>query len=198
MATTAAPPISRLRVPAEEELPASVRAIFDATRRSKGRVDNWSQAVSLGGEHFARLAAYFGPLLAPTGARLPWEERELIATVVSAETGCSYCRLNHTHSLGEALGGDVQTALRVALDFREVEELTPRQRALGELAAKIAVAPRSVEEADLDGLREHGLDDEDLFEAIQLASIFAALNRLSIVLGVRPDDAFFAIGGAAS
>lgn len=37
-------PLSRLRVPAEDEVSPRVAAIFEGTRRSLGHVDNWTRA----------------------------------------------------------------------------------------------------------------------------------------------------------
>lgn len=83
----------------------------------------------------------------PTQGLLPYADREILATVTSAENGCSYCRLNHAGSLGEALG-DRRLGTRVAIDFREVRELSPRHRVLAEFASTLALHWRDAGAAD--------------------------------------------------
>lgn len=187
---TRQPSLSRLEVPDEADVPAELRRTFDTFRRTLGYVPNWAKAFSLGGAHAVRFNEYILPFLDPLQGRLPHVERELVSTVVSAENGCAYCRLNHAQTLGQALG-DTKLAKRISLDYRHVDELSERQRSLSDFAAKITHTPREISERDFDVLRSVGLDDEDIFEVVQLASLFSAANRISIVLNVVPDDEFF-------
>jgi uncharacterized peroxidase-related enzyme len=184
-APAAAEPLSRLRVPAEDEVSPRIRAIFEATRRSLGHVDNWTRAVALGGDHFVRLSAYLGPLIAGPGP-LTHREREIIATVVSAENRCSFCHPFHVDALAGVIG-DRWLAERIAFDHREVRELSEREHLLADLTIKITHDPRAITDADLDALRPHGLDDEGILEAIQLAALINATNRITIALAVLPD-----------
>lgn len=183
--------ISRLRVPELEELPAKVRGQIDSLTATLGYTPNWIRAFALGGAHAARFNDYLLALLDPAQGLLPYVDREILATVTSAENGCSYCRLNHAGSLGDALG-DRRLGTRVAIDFREVRELSSRHRVLAEFASKLALHPTEVEDADIAALRELGLSDEQIYEAVQVVAVFAAANRFSIFLQVTPDDQFFA------
>ena len=72
-----------------------------------------------------------------------------------------------------------------------MRELTPRQRILADFAATLSVHPGDVSDDDLSALRNLGLDDAAIYEAIQVVAAFAAANRFSIALQVRPDDQFF-------
>jgi uncharacterized peroxidase-related enzyme len=182
--------ISRLHVPELDELPAKLRRQIDAITAQLGYTPNWIRAFALGGAHTARLNEWLLALLDPNQGLLPYEDRDLLATVTSAENGCSYCRLNHAVTLGDALG-DRKLGTRIAIDYREVRELTSRQRTLADFASKVAKHPNDVTDADLDGLRELGLGDEEIFEALNVIAVFSAANRLSIVLQVTPDDQFF-------
>jgi uncharacterized peroxidase-related enzyme len=193
-ATLTKPDISRLHVPESDELPEGLRAQIDALTKQLGYTPNWIRALALGGAHAERFNTYLLALLDPDGGLLPYVDREILATVTSAENGCSYCRLNHAGSLGAALG-DAQLGTRVAIDYREVRELSPRHRTLARFASKLALRPREVEDGDIESLRELGWDDRQIFEAVQIVSVFAAANRFTIFLQVRPDDQFF---GAAS
>ncbi|MGV9480631.1 peroxidase-related enzyme [Gordonia aichiensis] len=182
--------ISRLDVPEIDALPDELQRQIRAIERQVGYIPNWVRAFALGGAHAARFNEYILGLLDPNAGLLPYADRELIATVSSAENGCSYCRLNHAVSLGDALG-DRKLGTRIAVDYRDVRELTPRQRILADFAATLSVHPGDVSDDDLSALRNLGLDDAAIYEAIQVVAAFAAANRFSIALQVRPDDQFF-------
>lgn len=182
--------ISRLDVPEIDALPVELQRQIRAIERQVGYIPNWVRAFALGGAHAARFNEYILGLLDPNTGLLPYADRELIATVSSAENGCSYCRLNHAVSLGDALG-DRKLGTRIAVDYRDVRELTPRQRVLADFAATLSVRPGDVSDDDLSALRNLGLDDAAIYEAIQVVAAFAAANRFSIALQVRPDDQFF-------
>ncbi|GAC70978.1 peroxidase-related enzyme [Gordonia soli] len=182
--------ISRLTVPEIADLPQALQDQLASLERQLGYIPNWARAFALGGAHAARFNDYLLALLDPNSGLLPYVDREILATVTSAENGCSYCRLNHAGSLGEAIG-DHKLGTRVAIDYREVRELSARHRTLAEFASKLALHPGEVTDADIDVLRELGLTDEAIYEAVHVVSAFAAANRFSIFLQVTPDDQFF-------
>jgi uncharacterized peroxidase-related enzyme len=183
--------ISRLHVPALDDLPTELAAQLESLERALGYIPNWARAFGLGGAHAARFNTYLLALLDPKSGALPYVDREILATVASAENGCSYCRLNHAGSLGDALG-DRKLGTRVAIDFREVRELSERHRTLARFSSKLSLHPREVDDADIELLRELGLDDQQIYEAVHVVAAFAAANRFSIFLQVAPDDQFFA------
>jgi uncharacterized peroxidase-related enzyme len=175
--------ISRLRVPNERQLALSVRALVE---RHDG--DNWIRALSLNPDTARRFAGYFESLFGGAG-RLPLAERELIAVVVSAENGCGLCEIHHTRALGSLLA-DAERAQRIALDHHLVQ-LSRREHALVELALQITRRPKTVSTEDLQALRDAGLSDEDILEAVETISWFNHTNRIFISLGVVPDAKYF-------
>lgn len=181
---------SRLPVPDRAALPPKLRAQFDALEKQLGYLPNWASSWGLGGENTVRLIEYLLPLLDPSRGELSYADRELLATVTSAENGCSYCRLNHTKSLTEALGDKI-LATRIGLDYREVPELTDKQRALAEFASKVALHTHEVTDADYQRLQELDYTPAQIFEALLVITVFAAANRLTVALNVIPDRQFF-------
>lgn len=181
--------ISRLRVPEESDLPPVLQRFFDSYRRDEGFVPNYFRAFALNADNLARLNGYQGQLLDESRGYLPIREREVIALVVSSENRCSYCHVFHVDSLGKVLK-DKGKAERIALDYRK-EELTPRERALADLAVTITHRPRDLHDDDIDRLRELGLDDHQILEAIELAALINCTNRVCISLGVPVDREFF-------
>ena len=186
MATTGSTerPISRLAPVDLAAAPDDVQKLVDAHHG-----EHWIQVLAGNPDTARRFAGYFGSLFAARGTRLPLEERELIAVVVSATNGCGLCEIHHTHGLGEVLGDHAQ-ARRVALDHH-LAELTPRQHAIVAFAEKLTRAPKSLGPADLDALRAVGLDDQDLIEVVETSAWFNHTNRIFIALGVLPDAKFF-------
>lgn len=185
--------ISRLRVPTDDELSPSVAAVLAQTEKQSGFIPNWLRGFALDEGHFERLNAYLFPLVQGDPAvpsSLTRREREILATVVSVRNGCAYCHALHVHELAEFLG-DAWLAHRISLDHREVPELSDREHALIELALTVTDEPGGVSDAEIDALRGFGLSDADIFEAVQITSVFNATNRISLALGLLPDPEIF-------
>ena len=176
-------PISRLPIPETGDLPENVRKVVDAHHQ-----ENWVRALSVNGQTVGRFAGYFESLFSPRG-HLPLQERELIAVIVSAANGCGLCTIHHTRALGDVLD-DHARAQRIALDDHLVS-LSKRERALADLARKITLTPKSVGQEDFGRLREAGLSDAEILEAVETSSWFNHTNRIFISLGVVPDEKFF-------
>jgi uncharacterized peroxidase-related enzyme len=177
--------ISRLRLPADADLADDIRSLAAANHD-----ENWIRVLSVNPETARRFTAYFGSLFDSKGGRLPIRERELIAVVVSSTNGCGLCEIHHTAALGDALDDKIK-ARRVALDHH-LAPLTPREHALVDLAHKVTTDPKSVKPGDFDRLRDAGLDDEDILEAVETSAWFNHTNRIFISLGVIPDEKYFA------
>lgn len=65
--------------------------------------------------------------------------------------------------------------------------LTPREVALLDFAVKLTVHPRDVRRDDLEALREHGLNDEQLVDAVHCIGYLNFINRVLDGLGVDPE-----------
>jgi uncharacterized peroxidase-related enzyme len=65
--------------------------------------------------------------------------------------------------------------------------LTPREVAILDYAVKLTKQPLEVRRTDLDALREHGLNDEQLVDAVQCVGYFNFINRVLDGLGVDPE-----------
>jgi len=176
--------IGRLNVPEFDTLSDDLRQLIE-----QHGGDNWIRALSLNPDTARRFTQYFEKLFSVANGRLPIDERELIAVVVSRTNGCGLCAIHHAHALGEALRDRVQ-ARRIALDYH-LAELSPRQLALAEIAEAITTSPRAITGKDFDRLRSLGLDDADILEAVETASWFNHTNRIFIATGVVPDEKYF-------
>ena len=61
-------------------------------------------------------------------------------------------------------------------------------------AVKLARTPEEVVEEDLDVLRTHGFDDEDIWDIGAITALFALSNRMAQLTGMEPNDEFFLLG----
>jgi uncharacterized peroxidase-related enzyme len=72
--------------------------------------------------------------------------------------------------------------------WRELESLSPRERALCDVAEKLSATPSRMVEADWQPLRDLGFDDEALLEIGHVVGIFNYLTRLADGFGLALDD----------
>jgi uncharacterized peroxidase-related enzyme len=82
---------------------------------------------------------------------------------------------------------------QVVADHRHAE-LTPREHALVEFAAKVTHEPAAVGEADIERLRSHGLTDSDIWDAGAVAAFFNLSNRMASLADMRPNPEFYPLG----
>ena len=61
-------------------------------------------------------------------------------------------------------------------------------RAVLEFAEQVTLAAYTVQPSDLDLLRSHGLDDETIFDVVEVVGFFNSINRIADALGVELED----------
>lgn len=71
--------------------------------------------------------------------------------------------------------------------WREVASLTPRLRALLEVAEKLSANPTRMVESDWKPLREMGFDDRACLEVAHVVGLFNYLTRLADGFGLQLD-----------
>ena len=71
-------------------------------------------------------------------------------------------------------------------DYRQVEFDQPT-KALLDFAIKLTSNPNQMRAADVGALRDVGLADEDVLEAVQLIAYFNYINRVLDGLGAEPE-----------
>jgi uncharacterized peroxidase-related enzyme len=177
-------PISRLSVPNEQTLPDDIQAIFAEMRAKPGFVPNVYQAYSLRPQQLRGFIALYDAIMTEASG-LTKAEREMIAVAVSAQNHCFYCLTSHGAVL-RIRAKDEVLADTIAANYRAAS-LTPRQRAMLDLAVKITIDSASVSDQDIAALRNHGFSDEDIMDIIQTAALFNYSNRVASALDLRPN-----------
>ncbi|MGH3132666.1 MAG: peroxidase [Gaiellaceae bacterium] len=68
-------------------------------------------------------------------------------------------------------------------DYRRAD-LSSRERALCDFAVKLTHSAADVEQADIDALRGHGLDDAAISDAVQVVGYFNYVTRVADGVGI--------------
>ncbi|MCH9045119.1 MAG: hypothetical protein IIA40_03325 [SAR324 cluster bacterium] len=84
-------------------------------------------------------------------------------------------------------GEDALVEAIKAKRWREVEGLSPRRRALCEVAEKLSAHPTRMTEADWRPLRGLGFDDQACLEVGHVVGLFNYLTRLADGFGLQLD-----------
>ena len=82
---------------------------------------------------------------------------------------------------------------QVTADHRHAD-LTPREHAIVDFTVKITRAPATVDAADLERLRDHGLSDADIWDVGAVAAFFNLSNRMASLADLRPNREFYTMG----
>jgi uncharacterized peroxidase-related enzyme len=189
------PPISRWPVPELADLPDDLRSRILEVQAKAGFVPNVFLALAHRPAEWRAFVAYHDALMLEATGSLSKGEREMIVVATSALNDCLYCVVAHGAIL-RIYEKKPLVADQVAVNWRKAE-ISARQRAMLAFAVKVAEASATVEEADFATLREHGFDDEDIWDIAAITAFFGMSNRLANTLGMRPNDEFYLMGRVA-
>ena len=123
----------------------------------------------------------WGELL--TEVRRPLDARRMELTTFAAahEARHSPCSLAHGAALAKIVGKEAVLAIAAG---REAQVLEPAEAAIVRYARKIASDASAVTQADIDELRELGLDDGEIFDIAANAASRCFFTKLLDALGV--------------
>jgi RNA polymerase sigma-70 factor (ECF subfamily) len=111
--------------------------------------------------------------------------KEFILLVISAANLNTYCVAVHCEML-RGLGLPEDVSDQIAVDHHSAD-LSQADKALLDVALKVASRSPTFGLADVEGLRTHGFTDHQILEAVVMASLTNFLNTLQIGLGTVPD-----------
>jgi uncharacterized peroxidase-related enzyme len=186
----AAETIAWLSVPADEDVPAEARELWEKPLEKLGFVPNVLRVMALRPKHLVTWWAYMQELM--TGeSGLTKAQREMIAVVVSVENRCHYCVVSHSAALRK-LTGDPVFADQIATNYRYAP-LELGERAMLDYAVRLTTDSSATED-DVRELREAGWSDEDILDIAQVAAMFNYTNRLASGLGWVPNREYFDLG----
>ena len=191
MTDNTARPISRYPVPALDTLPEDIRERILRVQEKSGFIPNVFLMLAYRPDEFRAFMAYHDALMDKAGG-LTKAEREMIVVATSAANQCQYCVVAH----GAILRLRARSPLiadQIAGNYRKAD-ITPRQRAMLDFAMKVTRQAEAVEEADSVALRQHGFNDDEIWDIAAIAAFFGMSNRLANFTNLRPNDEFYALG----
>jgi len=186
-----APAISRFPVPALKSMPSDIRERILAVQEKSGFVPNVFLVLAHRPDEFRAFFAYHDALMEKDGG-LTKAEREMIVVATSAANQCQYCVVAHGAIL-RIRAKNPLVADQVAVNYRKAD-ITDRQKAMLDFAMKVSGSAEAVTDADIAALKQHGFQDDDVWDITAIAAFFALSNRMANVTNMRPNDEFYLMG----
>ncbi len=185
------PPCTRFDVPALDALPGDLRDRIEAVRAKTGFIPNVFLVMARRPDEFRAFFAYYDALMLREGG-LTKADKEMIVVATSAANQCPYCVVAHG-ALLRLFARNPRLGDQVAVNYRSAE-IGPRQRIMLAAALKLAQAPETFGEADLQALLAAGFAREDIWDIGAITALFALSNRLAHLADMRPNHEFYNLG----
>jgi uncharacterized peroxidase-related enzyme len=170
-----------------DEATGSVAELYDTDRAVFGRLPNLTQAFSLRPDVYAAWRGLNGSIKAGMELR----RYELVTIAAARRLRSSYCMLAHGTVLADGIM-EPGTVRALAADHHAAG-LDAADVAVMDLADKVAADASSVTEADIDGLRAHGLSDTEILDVVLAAAARCFFSTVLDGLGVQPDREYGAM-----
>jgi uncharacterized peroxidase-related enzyme len=184
-------PVSRFGHVELADMPDDLRERVGAIAEKSGFVPNVFRALARRPAELRAFLDYHDALMDSSDG-LSKAERELIVVATSGANHCTYCVVAHGAIL-RVRAKDPEIADRVATNPWGVE-LTPRERAIVDLALLIATDSAALTDAELDDARLAGLSEEEIWDVGAITALFAMSNRMAHLTALRPNPEFFLMG----
>ena len=161
-----------------------VREMYQQAHSRFGYVPNWMQAFSLRPE----VRDGWATLQRSIQSNLSVRSYELATLAAARALRSSYCSLAH----GSVLADKVFDAATVTaiMEDAPAAPLEPRERAMMAFVEKVVLNADRITSADIEALRSHGYQDEEIFDVAATAAARCFFSKLLDALGVQPDSTF--------
>ncbi|MFD6165839.1 peroxidase [Oerskovia sp. NPDC060287] len=176
--------MSWIREAAEDEPGGAVAAAFEKDRATRGYVANLTRLLA---NRPAVLDAWIG-LNGAIKASMSSRRYELATLAAALRLRSTYCALAHGSILAEHHVG--AEAVREAAEGHDTVQLSPIDRAVMDLADKVAAGAADMTESDLTELRDLGLDDGEILDVILAASARCFFSSVLDSTGTQADAVF--------
>jgi uncharacterized peroxidase-related enzyme len=165
--------MSRLAMPASDDVPAASKPILDAVHKQLGVVPNMFRLIAQSPAALQGFAANNGALT----KTLDVKTRERIALAVAQVNGCDYCLSAHSYlGLNLAKISPEEVALN-----RKGESGDAKANAAVHFAAKVVRERGHVTEADINAVRDAGYSDGQIVEILAVTAENIFTNLLNVV-----------------
>ena len=165
----------------EPPMSAPVQALFDKDLTDDGYVWNvtrlWAHQPDTVNSLFALMSQAFRP------SGLSFRQRGILVVAAASTLGDSYCSLAWGGKLGQASEAAIAAGV---LDGSDTG-LTEQEKAMAVWARKVARNPNATTPADVQALRDAGLDDGQIFAITAFVALRLAFSTVNDALGAQPD-----------
>ncbi|MEL7464988.1 MAG: peroxidase-related enzyme [Pseudomonadota bacterium] len=179
--------MTALELPPVDPLPDDIKRYYEVCEEKLGMIPNVLAVYAFEPERLRGFSAMYNALMLGE-SELTKAEREMIAVVVSSLNHCYYCLVAHGATL-RMLTADPKLGEAIAANYRHAD-LTPRQRAMLDFAAKVTKSSADIVEADRRCLRDAGFSDRGIMDIAEVAGFFNMSNRVSSAIAMKPNDAY--------
>lgn len=168
----------------EADAPGATAAVYHHLRTALGYLPNYGRQFS------HRPAVFDGWVRLNSAIKATMDPRryELATMAAAVKRRSSYCSLAHSEKL-LGLGSSPDEVTALAQD-PATAGLDPLEQAVVDYAAKVAFDPASVEQGDIDRLRQAGLSDPEIFDVAAAAAARCFFATLTDALGTAPDSLY--------
>lgn len=158
-----------------------LKAAYDKIVKSRGKLAEVHKIQSLNPDALlAHMELYMSVMFGKSP--LKRYQREMIAVVVSSANGCAYC-INHHEQALLAYWKDEDRTAHLRSD-RTKAELSSVDEQLCDLAEVLTKEPSADVSGPIRELKDSGLDDRAVLDAVQVIAYFNFVNRMVLGLGV--------------
>ncbi|HEX2820784.1 MAG TPA: hypothetical protein VHO07_11545 [Streptosporangiaceae bacterium] len=165
----------------EPPVSAPVQALYDEDLADGGYVWNVSRLWAHQPETLKQLFGLMSEAFTPSG--LTFRQRGILVTAAASALGDSYCSLAWGGKLGQASDAAVAAGVLTGSDAG----LTDQEKAMAGWARKVARDPNATTPADIQALRDTGLDDRQIFAITAFVALRLAFSTINDALGAQPD-----------
>jgi uncharacterized peroxidase-related enzyme len=165
----------------EPEISQQVQALYDEDLADGGFVWNVTRLWAHQPETVQQLFELMSQAFRASG--LGFRQRGILVTATASALGDSYCSL----AWGGKLGKASDPALAAGVLNGSDAGLTDQEKAMAAWARKVAADPNATTPADIQELRESGLDDGQIFAITTFVALRLAFSTVNDSLGAQPD-----------
>ncbi|MFB6083696.1 MAG: peroxidase-related enzyme [Halorientalis sp.] len=182
--------MTRFEVPDVEDLPEDMQERIAEESERAGFTPNVFLAMAYRPQQARAFFDYHDALLEETA--LEREEIEMLIVTVSGVNDCLYCVVAHG-ALCRIYADDPTLAEQLATNHRTAN-VNDAHRAMLDFAVKLTENPERIGDEDLQRLRDHGFDQEAIWDIGNVVSFYNLSNRMAHLADMRPNEEFYTLG----
>ncbi len=165
----------------EADASAELTQMYETDKEIFGHLPNLTRAFS----HRPAVYAAWRELNGAIKASMDLRRYELATVAAARRLRSSYCTLAHGSVLMDKFVAPEELAA-IVTDHHDAG-LDRVDVAVMDLADKVAQDATSVTQADVDGLRAHGLSDAEIFDVVAAAAARCFFSKVLDGVGAQPD-----------